>query len=185
MQSIPDGAILITSDLVALHHRVSDEAGLRALKDALDNRENKSISTKDLIKMACLVLQNNYFEFNSIVKQQISMTAIGTKFSPRYAFIFMYKLETYFLNIQEYLSLVWNRYIDDIFFIWTHGEETLKFFLNYLYKYHPNINFTHDLNKECTIFLDLTISLLDNKVSTSVHKTKRLGPVSSSFLLAS
>ena len=69
MQSIPDGAILITSDLVALHHSVSHKAGLRALKDALDSRENKSISAKDLIKMACFVLQNNYFEFNSIVNK--------------------------------------------------------------------------------------------------------------------
>ena len=72
--------------------------------------------------MAPFVLQNNYFEFNGIVKQQISGTAIGTKFARTYACIFMDKLETDFRNTQEYLSLVWYRYIGDIFFIWTHGE---------------------------------------------------------------
>ena len=87
------------------------------MKDALDNRENKPVSTEDLIKMARLVLQNNNFEFNEIVKQEIAGTAIGTKFAPKYACIFMDKLESDFLNTQEYLPLVWYRYIDDIFFI--------------------------------------------------------------------
>ena len=87
------------------------------MKDALDNRENKPVSTEDLIKMVRLVLQNNNFEFNGIVKQEIAGTAIGTKFAPKYACIFMDKLESDFLNTQEYLPLVWYRYIDDIFFI--------------------------------------------------------------------
>ena len=73
--------------------------------------------------MALFVLQNNYFELNGIVKRQISGTAIGTKFAPTYACIFVDTLENDFLNAQEYLPLVWYRYTDDIFFIWTHGEE--------------------------------------------------------------
>ena len=169
LQSIPDGAILITSDVVALYPSIPHDAGLKAFKDALDNRESKCISTEDHINMARFVLQNNYFEFNGIVKRQISGTAIGTKFAPRYACIFVDKLETDFLNTQEYLPLVWYRYIDDIFFIWTHGEEKLKFFLDDLNKYHPNINFTHQSNKEYINFLDLTVSLLDNRVSTDLY----------------
>ena len=139
------------------------------MKDALDNRENKFVSTEDLIKMARFVLQNNYFELNGIAKQQISGTAIDTKFALTYACIFIDKLETDFLNTQEYLTLVWYRYIDDIVFIWTHGEEKLKLFLDDLNKYPPNINFTHESNKECINFLDLTVSLLDNKVSTDLY----------------
>ena len=119
--------------------------------------------------MARFVLQNNYFEFNGIVKQQISGTAIVTKFAPSHVCIFMYKLETDFLNSQEYLPLVWCRCIDDIFFIWTHGGKKLKFFLDDLNKYHPHVNFTHESSKECISFLDLTVSLLDNKVSSDLH----------------
>ena len=169
LQSIPDGAILVTSDVVALNPSIPHEAGLKALKDALDNRENRSISTEDLIKMACFVLQNNYFEFNRTVEQQISGTAIGTKFAPTYVCIFMDKLETDLLNTQEYLPFVWYRYIDDIFFIWTHEEEKLKFFLDDLNKYNPNINVTHESNRECISFLGLTVGLLDNKVSTDLY----------------
>ena len=37
---------------------------LRTLKDVLDKSEEKKIYTEDIIKMAELVLKNNYFEFN-------------------------------------------------------------------------------------------------------------------------
>ena len=47
---------------------------LKTLKEVLDKREEKKNSTEDIIKMAELVLKNNYFEFNGQVKHQISST---------------------------------------------------------------------------------------------------------------
>ena len=87
-----------------------------------------------------------------------------------YVCIFMDRLKNDFLNTQEYLLLVWYRYIDDIVFIWRRDEEKIKFFLDDINKYHPNINFAHQSNKECINFSDLTVSLLDNKVSTDLYK---------------
>ena len=84
---------------------------------------------------------------NGIVKQQISGTANGTKFAPTYAFIFMDKLETDFLNTQEYLLLVWYWYIDN-----THGKEKLKFFLDDLNKYHPNSSSHPDHTKKSIVY---------------------------------
>ena len=43
----------------------------------------KKISSSDLLNMAELVLKNNYFEFDSKIKKQISGTAIGTKLALR------------------------------------------------------------------------------------------------------
>ena len=60
--------------------------------------------------------------------QQISGTAIGTRFAPPYPCIYMDKTETDFLKIQGLLSYIWLRYIDDIFLTWTHGEAELKRF---------------------------------------------------------
>ena len=61
---------------------IPNEKRSKVLKDALDNRENKAVGTEDLMKKAGFVLQNNYFEFNGIVKQKISGTAVVTKFAP-------------------------------------------------------------------------------------------------------
>ena len=71
--------------------------------------------------MAKFVLKNNFFEFNFKIKQQVSGTAIGRNFAPLYASIFMDKFETEFLATQVFKPRFWLRYIDDIFFVWTHG----------------------------------------------------------------
>ena len=79
------------------------------MKKSLEKRENKTIDTEDLIEMASFVLKNNLFEFNGNYKHQISGTAIGTKFAPSYACIFMDRMETEFLETQGNLPLVWYR----------------------------------------------------------------------------
>ena len=72
--------------------------GLRGLREALNKRDEKTIPTEKLLKMAEFVLKNNYFKFGNKIKQQISGTTIGTKFAPPYACIFMSDLETKFQN---------------------------------------------------------------------------------------
>ena len=38
----------------------------------------------------------------------------------------------------------WWRYIDDLFFIWEHGEESLKKFISEINSFHSTIKFTAD-----------------------------------------
>ena len=75
--------------------------------------------------MADFVLKNNLFEFDSTFYKQISGTAIGTKFAPPCACIFMDHIETKFLKTQDIKPWFWKRFVDDIFFIWTESEESL------------------------------------------------------------
>ena len=118
--------------------------------------------------MARFVLEN-YFKFNGDVKKQISGTAIGTKFAPPYACIFMDDLETKFLQSQSLQPLVWFRYIDDIFFIWTHGNDKLEKFLDDLNSFDNNIKFTHESSKDNIIFLDLIVKLSKGRLTTDLH----------------
>ena len=57
--------------------------------------------TEDIGKMADFVLKNNLFEFDSKFYKQISGTAIGTKFAPPYACIFIDHIEPEFLKTQD------------------------------------------------------------------------------------
>ena len=79
--SIPENTILVMADVVGLHPSITYEARLKVLREVLDKREQHTIPTSELIRMADFVLKNNYFEFNGQIKQQISGTAIGTKFT--------------------------------------------------------------------------------------------------------
>ena len=89
LKNIPDNTFLVTADAVWLYRSITHETELRVLKDAVDRREEKTISTEDLVKMAEFVLKNNYFEFNSHIKHQILGATIGSKFGPIDACIFM------------------------------------------------------------------------------------------------
>ena len=93
---IPENAFLVTSDVVGLYASIPYDEGLEVSRKQCNALDNKSISTEDLVKMTEFVLKNNYFEFNSTVKHQISGTAIGTKFAPPYACIFTDYIEREF-----------------------------------------------------------------------------------------
>ena len=95
--------------------------------------------------------------------------AIGTKFAPPYACIFMDQVETKFLKTQKYKPLVWFCYIDDVFYIWTHGKEMLSLFLEDLNNFHPSIKFSHEVNKESIHFLDLSIRFSYGKILTDLY----------------
>ena len=120
---IPDNALLVTADVVGLYPSIPHQAGLIALNEALDKKLSKKIPTDDLIKMTEFVLSNNFFEFNSHTFHLNSGTAIGTKFAPPYACIYMDQVEQKFLATQINQPLIWLRYIDDIFLYGLMGKK--------------------------------------------------------------
>ena len=46
LDSIPENAILVTADVVGLYQSIPHEVGLRALREALDKRDEKTIPTE-------------------------------------------------------------------------------------------------------------------------------------------
>ena len=129
MGKISQNSILVTADVAGLYPNIPHNTGLKALKDKLDCRQNEKIPTGMPVKMAKFFLTNTYFEFGQKVFHQISETAIGTKVAPPYACIFMDTFETNFRKTHELQPFVWFRYIDDVFFIWSHGKEEFENFI--------------------------------------------------------
>ena len=81
----------------------------------------------------------------------------------------MDQVETKFLKTQKYKPLVWFCYIDDVFYIWTHGKEMLSLFLEDLNNFHPSIKFSHEVNKESIHFLDLSIRFSYGNILTDLY----------------
>ena len=69
----------------------------------------------------------------------------------------MDKFEIVFLTTENLKPLIWLRYIDDIFFVWTHGEENLDDFLRCLNVFHPNLKFTCKYSTDRINFLDIIV----------------------------
>ena len=138
---------------------IKNGEGLEAIRGALDRRENPGVAIDTLVGLASLVLKKYYFEFNDRFYRQKLGTAIGTKFAPAYANLFMTRLEERLLDASPDKPLVWMRFIDDVFFIWTHGEERLKSFINHLNSRHEAIKFTSEQSRDRISFLDVQVNL--------------------------
>ena len=156
LSSVTQNSLLVTTDVVGLYPGIRHQEKLEALSIKLAQREEIMIPTKDLLEMSWFVLKNNHFEFHSMIKQQVSGTAIGTKLGPLYVCIFMDRVETLFLEKEALETLV---YIDDMFFVWTHGEDKLDRFLEHLNSFYPNLKFTSECFRVEINFLDVTVTL--------------------------
>ena len=64
MERFPDGAILVTIDLVGLYPNIPHDEGLEALRRTLNKRSKPAIPTDPTVDLAELVLKNNNFEFD-------------------------------------------------------------------------------------------------------------------------
>lgn len=168
LPDLPEQAILCSIDVVALYPNIPHDFGLEALKEVLEKREDKTISTDTFLDLAELVLSSNYFEHNGKTYIQNRGTAIGTRFAPPYAILALAKFEEDAINNYTLKPWVWWRYIDDIFMIWEHGDQSLKEFINYLNNIHPTLKFTYKSSSSRTEFLDVDVIRKDNGLETDL-----------------
>ena len=156
--------IMGTLDVTALYTNIPNKEGIECIEEILKKERNslEKPSNESLIRLLELVLRRNNFKFNGTQYLQIGGTAMGTRVAPTYANLFMRSLETKILNESEYKPTVWYRYIDDIFFIWEHGEDKLLIWLDYLNKYHSTIKFTVEYSKDEISFLDTKVKKSDS-----------------------
>ncbi|KAJ7341578.1 hypothetical protein JRQ81_005850, partial [Phrynocephalus forsythii] len=105
-----------------LYTNIPHKDGLQAITNTIQDKEESNIITT----LCDFVLSHNYFSFHNKNYHQINGTTMGTHMAPQYANIFMADLKQHFLSHCTQKPLLSLRYIDDIFLIWTHGEESLK-----------------------------------------------------------
>ena len=90
----------------------------------------------------------------------------------------MGKFEQQAIDNSSLKPFIWWRFIDNIFMIWTHGEEHLKTFIGYLNSIHPSIKFTHEYSNslhQTLPFLDVQVHLININTS-SEHRATQTTP---------
>ena len=82
----------------------------------------------------------------------------------------MEKVKTEFLKTQNLKPLSWLQYTDNVFFMWTHGEEQLKTFMNNINNYKSNLKFiTYEYSKNEINFSDLKVEFEEESLVTNVY----------------
>jgi hypothetical protein len=169
---LPDNCILVTADVESLYTNIPIQDGLQALERALRRREHPKPSSMCIKELAELVLRNNCFSFNGAHYTQISGTAMGTKMAPNYAILFMADFEETLLARTPLQPLAYCRYIDDIFFIWPHGQEHLEQFKTLANSLNANIRLQFETSRQSVAFLDVMVSLSETGTVTTDLYTK-------------
>ncbi|PIK43103.1 hypothetical protein BSL78_20028 [Apostichopus japonicus] len=129
------------------------------------------------------VLTKNNFTFMDKHYLQRHGTAMGTRMAPSYACLFMSSFEERMLSTAPCRPLIWWRYIDDIFFIWTSDEDSLLTFINHINFFHSTIKFTSDYSHQQVNFLDVTVRKEHGSLSADLY-TKPTDTPSISILQA-
>ena len=170
--TLPPGTILATWDVKSLYTNIPQEGGIEGCRYFLQSR-GRSINVIEIIlKFVGLILNCNIFRFGNCHYLQKSGTAMGTKMAPSYANLFMGYVEQDLLSRCAKKPLVWFRYIDDIFFVWTHGKEAHDEFLAFCNNNSHGIQFevTPDSVSDSSIpFLDIRVILNNNKLHTDLY----------------
>nr|XP_049575237.1 uncharacterized protein LOC125968206 [Syngnathus scovelli] len=89
--------------------------------------------------------------------EAVKGTAMGKRFSPAYANIYMAEWEEVALACCTKKPIAYLRYLDDIWGIWGDSREDFDLFLKTLNDQHPSINLTAQISEREINFLDTTI----------------------------
>ena len=139
---LPEEAHLVTMNVKALYTNIPNNEDLQALKEVMDKKQHKSVATTIIVTLMSLILTLNNFVFNDKNYLQIKGCAMGTICAPPFANIFMGKFEeTFIYPYIQNLCILYLRYIDDLFLIWTGTKEQFKDFVMNLNSQTPPLNF--------------------------------------------
>ena len=159
LTKIPTSAILVSIDVSSLYTNIPHHEGVEAATNFLHSHTEQDPMRPPiqiLRELMNIVLKNNIFEFNGEYYLQLQGTAMGTKMAPSYANLFMGQLEPKLIQLNSQAILIWKRFIDDIFIVWTDTEEALDKFIESINKVHHTIKFTHERSSNELTFLDTT-----------------------------
>ena len=155
---VPENSTLVTLDVNNLYPSIPQTDMLAVVYDEMvHHRHLLQFDPNMIIQLLHTNINHNYYEFASLIFQQIKGTAMGAAFSPTIANIYMSVTIRRFLRTQTKQPLLLSRCIDDIFLIWEDTEEDLKQFLYDLNNFNPSLHYTHHYSSSSVDFLDLTI----------------------------
>ncbi|CAJ0944749.1 unnamed protein product [Ranitomeya imitator] len=165
--------ILGILDIASLYTVIQHDKGTEAMGHFLNKSQNLSENKVNFIKeCATFILTHNFFKNETDYYTQQWGTAMGTRFAPSYANLYIGRWEELHIYLEGVLRAglaLRLRFIDDIFFIWEGREEDLKDFLTDLNKNEFYLLFTAHTSKERVQFLDLNITVSEGILQTSTY----------------
>lgn len=154
---LPQEAWLFTIDIDSLYTNINTEMGLGAVKQIFSQYPDGTRPDEEILGLLELCLRNNDFMFNNEYYLQVEGTAMGHRYAPSYANIYMSGWERGALEKCKLKPDFYFRFLDDIVGAWSHGRDSFLEFVEILNNHHPSIKIKYDLQPNNINFLDTNI----------------------------
>ncbi|XDV25687.1 hypothetical protein PO909_029562 [Leuciscus waleckii] len=154
---VPPGAILFSLDVESLYTNIETPLGLKAVRDWFSRYPDASRPDEAILELLELNLTCNDFEFEGEFYLQIKGTAMGKRFAPAYANIYMAQWEETVFPKCEKTPLSYLRFLDDVWGVWSHNQQDFETFLGVLNAHHASIKVQAVVNEQAIEFLDTTV----------------------------
>ncbi len=127
---IPQGALLVSLDVSSIYTNILMTDALKITSNVLRTHRDPNALPKNIeLCLISLVLTCNNLEFNGEHFLQIQDVAMSTKCAPTIANFTIGDFEDRHFYTYHFQPLILYWFIDDIFMIWTHGQEALHAFI--------------------------------------------------------
>ena len=156
-QQVPPDSLLITADVESLYTNMNLDLIIQSIEEIFDSYHNPWRPDKFILDLLKLTLYNNDFEFDNQFYLQICGIAMGRRYAPSCANIYLKKFDTLAMKTYKITPLLYSRFLDDIFGIWPGTIEQLKQYESYLNSLIPGIKVTFNYNQDIIEFLDTYI----------------------------
>lgn len=154
---IPKTSFFFTIDVKNLYTNIEIDKGVEVIKKYLEKYPEENRPDEHIIKLLKINLERNDFVFNRKYYLQIKGTAMGKRFAPSYANIFMANWEEKALGECPIQPRCFYRYLDDIFGIWEGSKDTFQEFIKILNDQDPSIQLTTEMGDEKIVYLDTIV----------------------------
>ena len=161
-------------DVDNLYTNIPITAGISCVRDVFRKHPDPKRPDEELLQLLNINLTRNDFEFDKKFYLQVKGTAMGKKFAPAYANIYMANWEDKALQKCPRKPFCYVRYLDDIWGIWTGSLTEFEQFVDILNKHDPSIKLKQEIHSQSINFLDTTVYkgpnfIIDNKLDIKVY----------------
>ncbi|XP_031751078.1 uncharacterized protein LOC116408410 [Xenopus tropicalis] len=164
-----------TIDVASLYSCIPHDRGLTAISYHLERYSTYDVATQNFILNAIdFLLTHNFFKFDGTFYLQKCGTSMGAKFAPTYANLYMgwWEESHIYGDTSGYAHkiVLYKRYVDDLLLIWCGTEGEFTHFVDKININDLNLKFTYEFHKQTISFLDLSLTIRNTRIDTSIFR---------------
>lgn len=148
---------LFSMDVSSLYTNIPIQSGIDCVKQIFQRYPDPKRPDQQLLQLLDINLRRNDFVFNGKYYLQTKGTAMGKKFAPAYANIFMAIWEEQAIAKCKKKPAYYLRFLDDIWGIWIGSKQEFQEFVDVLNSHDPSIQLTTEIDEQSIHFLDTTV----------------------------